>query len=252
MLALVLALTLGCTDNGADSGAPVGDSGGDGGSEPTVGPCGPWTAIWQVEAEWAWEIDADHTAETEISGGWYAEVQKTESYNNNLVYVFREDIDLNVPGYTEWEDQFEYRYVCDSRGVLLSQFEGLYSHNTTSRDDEGFWLAEFEEPQLLWPYDMAVGDSWGFSTSFNLSYSGGSDIPRPLTVSMEAVAESTITVPAGTYEVLEVDVSWSSDPRHGYEEWAYRAYVAKGVGEIKIGEYAEMVDFDGNPEFSAN
>ncbi|RME25894.1 MAG: hypothetical protein D6798_07855 [Deltaproteobacteria bacterium] len=241
MTLIPVILALACTDKGSDSGgAPIVD---DTGATETVGPCGPWTAIWQVDARWTWQIDEAYTKQTEISGAWLAEVDKTETFDGVKVYVYREDISLNVPGHERWDDQFEYRFICDERGVSLLQWEALYDHSTASREDQGFWSAEFTEAQLLWPYDIQVGDTWGFDQSFYFTTSGG-ETTRPLTVTMSAVDETTVTVPAGTFDVLKIESTWSSDPRHDFEEWSTTSYIARNVGEVKIEGYANLTSWE--------
>lgn len=250
-LALLPATALlACSDKAGDSGGSIIDTGTGGTTDNS--PCGPWTAFWQVDAEWEWMLDSEYSKENEATGGWSATVLDTEVYGGLLVYRVQEELAFDIEGWDKWEEQYEYRYVCDENGLQILQFEGIYDHVAGLNEESDWWSADFDEPQLMLPVDIAPGDTWGFDTSYTLAYSGSGGVQQPLSVSFNAISQTTVTVGAGTYDVMEVDVVWSADPRKGFTEWRTTAYYAKGVGEVKLDGYAELDWFVGNPEFTIN
>lgn len=250
MTALILSLALAaCGDKDGDTGINV-DTGGDGGAGDQVGPCGPWTMFWQVGAEWTWSLDPSYTKESGASGFWSTRVVDSEVWAGVLVYRVQENLDFDVEGWDKWEEQVEYRYVCDANGLQLLQMEGIYEHEQGLNEESDWWAAEFDEPKVVVPYDISVGDTWGFSDSFELTYSNSSGTRIPLELRFEAVAETTVTVPAGTFDVMQVEVSWSQDPRRQFAPWSTTAYLARGVGEVKLEGYSSLEEFVANPEFT--
>lgn len=226
------------------------DTGGATGGTVEESPCGAFSSAWRPEAEWTWELDPAYEAKEEIDGGWRTVTMGTEQYAGYTVWIVQETAEYTSATYPEDGNQVEWRLICDDTGVRLVQFEGVWSRTNNIGTEDGWWSADFDDPPLLQPAAMTVGDTWEIDNTYQYSAAGTSSASMRLTASFEVTAEQSVEVGAGSFDALAVAVDWGGDPRTRFEATSYTKLVAEDVGDVQIVGRANLERWDPDPEFN--
>lgn len=117
-------------------------------------------------------------------------------------------------------------YVCDGEGLWTGTLSTSWETVSGEYTSSDWRLSTYNPPWLTLQRDATSGSTWTGSTT--VESQGGSAEPEAHdeTWSMSATAE-TITVPAGTYEALRVDVG---------ADLGVTSWYAEGVGLVATGD----------------
>ena len=244
-LALLFLPAAGCSGGDDDTG--TGDTGGDGGTSGSL--CGDYSSAWRTGAEWSWALDPAWVAAEEKDGAWRTVAMGSEDYNGYEVWILQETGEYTSDPYPEEGIQVEWRLACDDTGVRVVQYEGVWSRTNNLGTEQGWWSVDFEEPPVIQPATMAVGDTWTVDTDFTFVTSQTSGANMHLDASFEVTGETSVTVGAGTFDALEVAVEWSGDPRSDFEADSYSKLVAAEVGDVQIVGRANLEEWNPDPQF---
>lgn len=117
-------------------------------------------------------------------------------------------------------------YICDPEGIWVGTQSTDWETVSGDYTSASWLLSSYDPPWLMLARLAADGDTWTGSTSHEQQGSAVETTVADKTWSMTAATE-TVTVPAGTYEALRVDVTGDL----GVTSW-----YADGVGLVKTGD----------------
>ncbi|MCB9777066.1 MAG: hypothetical protein H6742_00715 [Alphaproteobacteria bacterium] len=249
ILLLSSATLFACGDKDGTGDTGTGSTGGDTGTTGGDGPCGPWSSFDRPDAEWGYSLDETWAEANKKSGSFELSAFGQETWDSIYVYLIKEKGDYVVPGWDRHETAISYRYVCDTEGIKLLQFEGTYKYEDELTTDGGWWAGEFDEPVMVQPHDIAVGDHWEFSTTYSYTSNATGGTGMPLSATYDVVDELAVDTPAGSFTALAIDVEWSGDARTEFQADSYTLYVAQDVGMVGMADRAWLTNYDLNPEF---
>jgi predicted small lipoprotein YifL len=205
------------TDTDADTDTDTdadGDADGDADADPSS--CGPWTGIQGVGTAWSYSMqDASlrGTVDNLIT-----------AYDAGTGLVTSESVsDLVGDGYT-MESTTVSEYRCDDDGFwLLTQYTE-YAMDYGGTPFDGWTDTIYEPAALIIPKSLDVGDTW--TTSYTGTTETNVTDPTAFSSSVlqQVVEQSSVTVPAGTYDTLYIEYDGDGS---GY------SHVARDVGQVK-------------------
>lgn len=216
-LAATTTTTVACTEKGGEDTAPHTGETGEPASTDTS-PCGAWTGYDVRGAEWsyAWVSGS-------ISGlgtTTLLDVDTTGGAASTRTVLAYEDVD-----YT-YTITVATNYVCDAEGLWVGTQSTDWVTVTGDYTSTDWLLTTFDPPWLALQRDAEEGSTWVGNTHRSVQGSAVASSEADLTYSMSAALD-TVTVPAGSFDALRVDVSGDL----GLTSW-----YAAGVGLVKTGD----------------
>ncbi len=224
---LAALLGLGCGDKGGDDTGASGDAGGDGGGDAGGdggaggATCGDLTGIDGVGTAWTYSFDDGNT-----SGTIHTEVTALDAATGDVVLV--STYEGSGSGY-DYSSESTGNYRCDADGFWILDQDTSYTVTTTSGTTEGWSTVTYDEPVLLVPNSVAVGDTWTTEATGTVETSTGQTIDLATTTDYEVVAEESVTVPAGTWDAYRIDITADA----GTGATTTTTWIAPGVGTVK-------------------
>lgn len=206
-------------ETGADSGetADSRDSGGDTGT-PVVPPCGPYTNVRDVGATttWAYYLGGGYTSTQTV---WEPETGRVVSEADEEAHGST----YEQVGHVTWEHR------CDAKGLwAVRTYTEWTRTDRAGATSTGWTELRFTDTRMVLP-ELSVGTAWTSTGTITLTESIDGVVTGPVTLESSSdlrVTEATsITVEAGTFDVLRVD-----GLADGH---ATTIYLAAGVGAVK-------------------
>lgn len=246
LMLVITALTLVACSGEKDDTGPV-----DTGTEE-LGPCGRYSSAWRDNADWVYALTAEGALTQEREGGWEYRTMGQEEFAGTMVYAIQEKGDYTSHTWPEDEESRIWRYACGEDGMRLVHLEGTYSRSNDGvpLNEEGWWSIEVSEKPLVLPAELEVGQTWSFETGTLYSAQGTNKAPMSLAGTYEVLGEGEVTVPAGTFQAMQVQVTWEGDPRAQFTTTTEVQWLAPDVGLVAIENMAELSSYELDPEFN--
>lgn len=231
----------GAPDGGAVDGGAADGGGGDGGGGGGGGSaCPDYMGVGGVGSWREYRTTSSYEEEYGISGSYTSEVA---AISGEVVRV-RMDSDYRYAdgGRALTSSTFEYR--CDGDGAALTSYlaEGSYDGPTTDYS----WTQEtiYSDPQLAMIPDAATGaewtDTWASTTTSWTSLSGDSTSSSTGRTTYRVGADSSATVPAGTFPVRRFESTTIVGDSSVSSSWL----AERDLGQVQS-DYTELVDYGG-------
>lgn len=101
-------------------------------------------------------------------------------------------------------------WSCNRDGLLQQQYRGGAAGATFSGPDGTATITNVVNTGLTVPLTIKPGDSWTQRTDYSLSSSGGVSGTSTTTFTYRAIGTESVTVPAGTFDAMRVDMTVAS------------------------------------------
>ncbi|MCK6503935.1 hypothetical protein L6R53_11135 [Myxococcota bacterium] len=224
----------GAGDGGAGDGG-AGDGGAGGGSA-----CPDYMGLGTVGAWREYQTTASYQAEYGISGTYTMEV---ESISGPVVRA-RMDSDYRYADGGRALTAATYEYRCDDEGASMTAYRAEGSYDGPSTDYTWSQDTVYSDAYLSLVPDVEEGttwtDTWASSTTFWTSLSGSSSSTSTGSTSYRAGAESSVTVPAGTFSARRFEATTTTGGSSVVSAWMSE----RALGQVQS-EYYELVDSGG-------
>ncbi len=185
------------------SGCNMGTSGGSGGTASTpeaqqgqAPTSPPATALDCGNVYFPVEEGASWTYAGSTAGGPYTEVDTITDMGTSAFLV---QIDL---GDVQWVESWK----CTAEGLTQLMSDGGQWAFVLQGPDGTAKMETLSQTGVTYPLSIRIGDSWSQETTFHLTSSSENGDGR-LTYEFHAVGPEEVTVPAGTFQAMRVDVS---------------------------------------------
>ncbi len=232
ILGMVLSVTS-CTlleSGGGDDDDDDGGSGVGGGS----GACGDFSLAHQQNAQLTYRYTDSHTDAYDIVGSWTV----TTLAPSDGSYFARTRTELESEYLEDYLGINDFEYRCDDDGVRLVGYESETSYVSSGTDVYVEAVMVYREPYpLSLPASLSVGDGWTLEGTYDYSDSNGSSTSYSIVQAYEVVDQTSVTVPAGTFDAYQV-----VGTAEGAEAWT--SWYAEGVGLIAHEDVYELVSVE--------
>ena len=217
-----LLLVIGCGDkDGSDTGDEADadadtdtDADSDADADADAGLCGVWSGVVSQGSTWEYDYVGQLTGDATI------EVTSVSGSAVEFTSVSHSEAQGSITDSTS-----VLSYTCDSEGMWLEEIYTDYSGSAAGYKYSGWTETVYDAPILVTPSSLSVGDSWTVDASGVVTTSDGASQPFSTTTTYEAVAEESVTVPAGTYTAIKLVSSIDGS--------AAASWTAEGVGTVK-------------------
>lgn len=222
----MLLVLLACNPDDPLIGDPV-STGDDG---VLAGACGLFSSVDTAGASWTFRWDEAVGYE----GSWTDVSAGADTWQGESVYRVDTTGASWPPGRDSYTWTAETYYACDAQGVWEVWRRHVSTDVLTGGDivvsDYSYY---YTEPVLIWPAELAVGDSWTREIAYDV-YDGDAQyvISADYDQELEVVGEAEVEVAAGSFDALILDAE-------GVE-----VAVAEGAGQLYWTEISELVAFD--------
>ncbi len=233
---LALTLLFGCpvTDGGdkpegdADTDA---DSDTDTDTDVDLGPCPAYTGLTAQGRSYTYRYNDEQAAETGpgtwtttltalgVDGAWTTQMEAT----------------YEVEGFDSYTSSSTSTGGCDAEGAWMASTETTITYVFGGHETVIEGSTTYSPPYYFLPPAVTEGDRWTIQVAGTTESSSAppSDFDYELTI--EAVATTSVTVPAGTFTTLEFE---SSSEFGSFTYWADAS-----VGQVET-EVAELVSYE--------
>ncbi len=180
--------------------------------------CGRWAGIAD-EREWDYASGegATPTRTYTVRVGFFDGVE-------GKLVVSGSDSDAKLT--RDYTDELDF--VCDGGfwvEHLVSQYAGIADGSPYSGRTE----TTYDEPALVWPAELAQGDTWTTAYVGSVRVDDGDTTPIATTVVSEVLPPQAVTVPAGTWRAFAV----KHTSGEGDSATTSREFVVPEVGVVK-------------------
>lgn len=200
----VLLLGLACAGAGGDDTAMDTDSDAQDTGAPFVSPCPAYSGIQSPGTTWSWETTDAYFDQSE---GRRRETLQVERIDGATV-VISSSGSFESPYYDAYTWSGTTTYLCDDQGLWVVGSVTDLDFTQEGETTESHVEITYTTQPLLIPAGLQAGDSWSSVSEGVQTYSdsNGYDTESPVVSALEysVHAADPVTVPAGTFDVLEV------------------------------------------------
>ncbi|MBN1336378.1 MAG: hypothetical protein JXB39_10495 [Deltaproteobacteria bacterium] len=215
-LAVFLVWLPACGTPSSDTG-PGGDADADADTDPES--CCVHSGLRNVGGTWRWAFTEDHEQATGESGSWTRTLERDgerrQVTEKGVTYDHRTGMEVC------WTAVFTY--VCDGGGVWIVHSETEYTYESGTVAGDGWSDTTYTDPGRVMPRWIEMGSTWTQRAGGTIR-SEASIVDFSYTTEYAVTDTGPITVPAGTFDTLEVE--WTGSAEMG----TFRA--APGVGTV--------------------
>ncbi len=217
MRASLLVILIACSGKDAvDSSLHTGESGEPGSTDLTT--CGAFSGFDAKGAEWSYAWTSGATVGEGITTLLDVDATGGSASTSTVLRAESADSTTTITSTVS--------YVCDADGLWVGAQSTDWETVSAESTRTDWLLTTFDPPWLVLQRDAVEGSSWSGTTHRSAQGSAVDATEADLTYAMNAAVE-TVSVPAGSYDTLRVDVSGDL----GQTSW-YSA----GVGLVKTGD----------------
>jgi hypothetical protein len=207
---LALLAPLGCVgaDGGADDTADTdADTDADADTDTDVdfepGVCGGYAGLRAVGQTWSWRFDEEQAAEIG-AGTWTTTLTAFTTGDTRTDFTVSTDAVYAVEGFDEYTTTTTTTGYCDADGVWSLGSTGHTHYVFDGRAGEIDGTTTYDAPRLSLPAGLGPGSTWTVEESGTTTTTGVPDNNFSNSYDYEAGEIVSVTVPAGTYDALEV------------------------------------------------
>jgi len=229
MLIIILSITLSACQSTpsttpTDTAAPTAQVG-------QTGPCAnPYFPVIEG-ATWA------YSGNTDVGGDFTRTITISDVGTDAFLVEWVSD---PLTGVTTW--------TCTPEGLVEDQSNGGIFSSVLTGPDATVTVQNLSNTGVTLPANPRTGDSWTQVSELSATTSEGEVLTGTLTIEFSAAGMESISVPAGTFNGLRIDVhAEAAYQQSGYSStliWDGTEWLAPGVGRVKAtGVMSEPVGF---------
>jgi len=217
--------------NGGGNSGGNGDSGGNGGDTGDAGPCAAYSGFHAAGSTWDWAYN-DEASSNGTDGTWTTTLT---TLGADGTWSTTTDGEYTFPGVDRYTSTYTSDGYCDADGVWLTHTRIEYDERVSGTNYSGWSEVTYSSPYLSVPADISEGNVLHVDTTMHVVTSTGGSTDTDVSYTLTVGGGSTVTVPADTFDVMELTYRQGSTTSV--------SYLAREPGAVS-GTSAELVEWN--------